>query len=105
MRFDPQELFTQLPLPPTPRWPDGVWDVEPFEKNGVRLVFFAPKGRDYQDRHDEDEFYFIIRGSGELVIGDQRHTCSAGDAFFVEAGREHHFENFSDDLAAWAVFF
>jgi len=105
MRFDPDKLLAKLPLPATTRWPDGVWDLEPFEKNGVRLVFFAPRGRDFQDRHDEDEFYFIIRGTGELVIDGEPHAFSAGDAFFVAAGREHHFQNFTEDLATWALFF
>ena len=105
MKFTIAEFLSQLPLPATEKWRDGVWDLERFEKAGVRLVFFAPKGTDYQTSHDEDEFYFIARGSGELLIGDERHQCAVGDALFVPAGVDHHFENFSDDFATWAVFF
>ena len=82
-----------------------MWDIEPFEKNSVRLVFFAPRGTDHQTFHEEDEFYFIARGSGELVINGDRYPCRAGDAFFVEAKAPHRFENFTDDFATWAVFF
>lgn len=71
----------------------------------MTLVFFAPRGRDYQTSHDRDEFYFIARGTGELVIGNDRYNCSAGDAFFVPAEKEHRFENFSEDFATWAIFF
>ncbi len=105
MRFTIKELMKNLPLPATDKWPDGVWDVEPFEKNGIRLVFFAPQGCDYQTMHDEDEFYFIARGSGELVFGSERYPCKAGDAFFVPAKVKHRFEEFSEDFAAWAIFF
>ncbi len=105
MRFTIEELIKNLPLPATEKWPDGVWDVEPFEKNGIRLVFFAPHGRDYQTMHEEDEFYFIARGSGELVIGSERHSFKAGDAFFVPSKVEHRFEEFSEDFATWAIFF
>ncbi|MDQ3378133.1 MAG: cupin domain-containing protein, partial [Actinomycetota bacterium] len=28
-----------------------------------------------------------------------------GDALFVPAGVEHRFENFTDDLVAWVVFY
>lgn len=105
MKFTTDEFLEKLPLPATEKWKDGIWDVEPFEKDGVRLVFFAPRGTDHQTCHEEDEFYFIVRGSGELVIGGERHSAGAGDAFFVAAGVEHRFENFTDDLTTWAVFF
>src|SRR5690606_10711025 len=105
MKFTVDDMLARLPLPATDKWKDGVWDLEPFEKRGVRLVFFAPRGVDYQTAHDVDEFYFIARGSGELLIGDERHACTAGDAFCVPAAVNHRFENFSDDFATWAIFF
>lgn len=105
MKFTIDELASKLPLPANDKWKDGVWDLEPFEKAGVKLVFFAPSGTDYQTFHDEDEFYFIARGSGKLVIADEIFGCTAGDAFFVAAKVPHHFENFTRDFATWAVFF
>ncbi len=105
MKFTIEELLATLPLPGNDKWKDGVWDVEPFEKNGVKLVFFAPRGTDYQTLHDEDEFYFIARGSGRIVIGEETFRCAAGDAFFVAAEVPHHFEEFTEDFATWAVFF
>src|SRR5687767_15301894 len=105
MKFTIEELLTKLPLPANNKWKDGVWDVEPFEKNGVKLVFFAPKGTDFQTFHDEDEFYFIARGSGAIVIGEEQFSFSEGDVFFVPAGISHRFENFTGDFATWAIFF
>jgi mannose-6-phosphate isomerase-like protein (cupin superfamily) len=105
MKFTIDEFLAKLPLPADEKWVQGVWDVEPFEKNGVTLVFFAPRGTDYQTFHEKDEFYFVARGKGELVTGDLRCDCSPGDVLFVEAFKEHHFENFTDDFATWAVFF
>ena len=105
MKFNPSEFLAQLPLPATPKWPDGVRDLEPFEKNGVRLVFFAPRGVDHQTSHDEDEFYFIISGRGDLTIGHESLRFEPGDAFFIPARADHHFENFTHDFACWAIFF
>jgi len=105
MKFAIDELMRNLPLPANEKWKNGVWDVEPFTKNDVTLVFFAPRGVDHQTHHDKDEFYIIVRGCGELVSGSERISCTAGDALFVEAFRGHHFENFTDDFATWAVFF
>ncbi len=104
MRFTVEGMRERLPLPANEKWKNGVWDVEPFEKDGVKLVFFAPEGTDYQTSHDEDEFYFIVRGSGELIIAAERFAVQPGDVFFVEAGVEHRFENFTD-LVTWAIFF
>ncbi len=105
MKFAIDDLLAKLPLPATEQWKDGVWDIEPFEKAGIKLVFFAPRGRDYQTAHDEDEFYFIVRGSGEIVIDGEPSTVKIGDVVFVEARVPHRFENFTDDFATWAVFF
>lgn len=69
------------------------------------LVFFAPEKTDYQTFHDENEYYFIARGSGELMIDGERFPTAAGNAFFVPAKVPHHFENFTDDFATWALFF
>ncbi len=105
MKFTTREFLEKLPLPANEKWKDGVFDVEPFKKGNVTLVFFAPRGTDYQTFHEQDEFYFIVRGSGVLVIENERFDCNTGDAFFVPAKKAHHFENFSDDFATWAVFF
>lgn len=105
MKFTVDEFLEKLPLPANEKWKDGVFDVEPFEKENVTLVFFAPRGTDYQTFHDEDEFYFIARGSGELMIENECFACGIGDALFVPAKATHRFENFTDDFAVWVVFF
>lgn len=105
MKFTIEEFLEKLPLPANEKWRDGVFDIEPFKKKNITLVFFAPRGRDYQTFHDEDEFYFIARGSGELIIENERFPCETGEALFVPAKKEHHFENFTEDFATWAIFF
>lgn len=105
MKFTVNEFLAKLPLPANEKWKNGVFDIEPFEKNNVKLVFFAPKGNDFQTFHEEDEFYFIARGKGEFIIDGEKFECASGDAFFVAAKVPHHFENFSEDFATWAIFF
>lgn len=105
MKFTVEEFLAKQPLPANEKWKDGVWDVEAFRKGNVSLIFFAPKAVDYQTFHEEDEFYFIVKGKGELIIEKERFVCEVGDAFFVPAKVSHRFENFSDDFATWAIFF
>lgn len=105
MKYTIEEFLEKLPLPANGKWKHGVWDVEPFKKGNVKFIFFAPRKTDYQTAHEEDEFYFIARGSAVLVSEDDSFDCVAGDAFFVSARKNHHFEKMSDDFATWAVFF
>lgn len=105
MKFTIDEFLEKLPLPANEKWKDGTFDAEAFEKGNVRLIFFAPRETDYQTFHDRDEFYFIARGSGKLVIENEKFECETGDAFFVPAKKEHRFENFTEDFATWAIFF
>ena len=105
MKFTIDEMLKKLPLPADEKWVDGVWDVETYKRRNTKLVFFAPRNNDHQTSHDEDEFYFIARGEGEIIIDEERFDCEVGDAFFVPSKVLHHFEKFTDDFATWAIFF
>lgn len=93
-----------MPLSCRCRLPEGVWDIEAFNYGTMKLEYFAPRGRDRQTPHDQDELYIVIKGSSELISGESRYTFEAGDILFVEAGKDHRFENYSDDFATWVVF-
>ena len=92
-------------MPPTDKWKNGVWDMEAFRHGSMTLEIFAPKGTDFQTPHTQDEVYFIVQGSGMFTKEGKHCTFSAGDVLFVEAGKDHRFENFSDDLVAWVIFY
>lgn len=105
MKFTIEEMLARLPLAANEKWKQGVWDTEALRLGSFSFVFFAPRGTDYQTSHDENEIYIVVRGAGELVMDGERIECKSGDALFVPANIEHHFENFSDDFATWAAFF
>ncbi len=75
-----------------------------FTNGSMRPLVYAPRGDDPQQPHDQDEIYVIQAGTGWFVNGDVRHRFGPGDALFVHAGVEHRFEEFSDDLSMWVVF-
>jgi mannose-6-phosphate isomerase-like protein (cupin superfamily) len=76
-----------------------------FTHGTLRLGLYTPRGSDPQQPHDQDEVYIILRGNGWFVNGDARHEFGPGDALFVPAGVDHRFEDFSDDLSVWVVFY
>lgn len=104
MKITLDEVLRRLPMPSTEKWPEGVWHTQAFAHGSMSLVLFTPRGRDYQTPHDQDEIYIVVRGTGEFVVEGERFPFSPGDALFVPASKEHHFENFSDDLVTWVVF-
>jgi len=58
-----------------------------------------------QTPHAQDEVYVVVRGRGVLFHDGKRDSFEAGDCLFVAAGTEHHFEDFSEDLAVWVIFY
>jgi mannose-6-phosphate isomerase-like protein (cupin superfamily) len=75
-----------------------------FRHGSMSLEIYAPRGRDNQRPHLQDEVYVVMRGSGRFANGAQRHPFGPGDVLFVPAGVVHRFEDFSDDLVVWVVF-
>jgi mannose-6-phosphate isomerase-like protein (cupin superfamily) len=76
-----------------------------YEHGSLLLKLFAPRGHDPQQPHTRDEVYFVAAGSGWFVNGAQRHRFETSDVLFVPAGVPHRFEDFTDDLAVWVVFY
>ena len=58
-----------------------------------------------QTTHAQDEIYVIVHGRGVLFHDGKRDAFEPGDCLFVAAGTDHHFEDFSDDLAVWVIFY
>ena len=89
-------------LPPvdiTPR------SVPIYQHGSLLLKLFAPHRTDPQQPHTRDEIYLVAQGRGWFVNGGVRHAFGPGDVLFVPAGVVHRFEDFSDDLTLWVVFY
>lgn len=83
---------------------DGRRFVRSIAHGSMYSGLYAPRIKDPQVPHDQDEIYVVLTGSGEFVKENQTISFEAGDFIFVEAGRIHRFQNFSEDFSAWAIF-
>jgi len=83
---------------------DGLYSVL-FENGSMELGYYKPISIDEQSPHDQDEIYIVQTGRGTFVCGDQSIPFEPGDALFAAAGINHRFVEFSDDFAAWVVFY
>jgi mannose-6-phosphate isomerase-like protein (cupin superfamily) len=84
---------------------DGKLFATIFEHGTLLVEIYAPRGVDPQQPHTRDEIYFVAAGRGEYVCGETRTAFSATDLLFAAAGVEHRFENFTDDLVVWVLFY
>lgn len=75
------------------------------ERGTLSVEIYAPRGTDPQTPHTRDELYVVISGRGRFVNGGERHPFSPGDVLFVPAGVPHRFEEFTDDLVVWGIFY
>lgn len=98
------ELLKQIPGEVTEQWPEGVRSVVALRHGTMSVKLFAPGSTDRQRPHLQDEVYFVIAGSGTFVLDGKRHAFAPGTAFFVRAGANHRFEDFTPDFVTWVVF-
>jgi mannose-6-phosphate isomerase-like protein (cupin superfamily) len=75
------------------------------ERGSLEIGYYVPGDADEQEPHDRDEVYVVVTGKGTFIHGDDAHDFEPGEALFVPAGVSHRFENYSDDFAAWVIFY
>jgi len=75
------------------------------EHGSLELGYYKPDRIDPQQPHSQDEIYIVQSGTGTFVLNNERQPFEPGEALFVPAGVAHRFEDFSDDFAAWVVFY
>lgn len=85
--------------------PNGERFVPLFRHGTLIVEIYAPRGHDPQTPHAQDELYVVAAGSGTFFDGTTRRDFGPGDLIFVAAGVPHRFENFTDDLAVWVMFY
>ncbi len=85
--------------------PAGEHAVGLLRRGTLDVKLSLPVPPNQQTPHAQDEIYVVIRGRGVLLHDGRREPFESGDLLFVAAGTEHRFEDFSEDLAVWVVFY
>ncbi|HEX8136387.1 MAG TPA: cupin domain-containing protein [Pyrinomonadaceae bacterium] len=93
------EALGQLP------GPKGEGFAAVLEHGSLVIEIYAPRGSDPQTPHTRDELYVVVTGIGFFVNGESRESFGPGDLLFVPAGIVHRFEDFTDDLVVWVMFY
>ena len=85
--------------------PGGERSLAFLRRGSLEVKLSRPLPPNQQSPHTQDEIYVIVRGRGVLLHDGKRESVQAGDCIFIAAGTDHHFEDFSEDLAVWVVFY
>ena len=85
--------------------PEGKRFVAMFEHGTLLVELYAPRGADPQKPHTRDEVYVVIQGRGQFRNGPSVAAFHPGDVLFVPARVTHRFEDFTDDLVVWVIFY
>lgn len=97
--FDPAELALRIP------GPAGERSALVYEHGTLSVKLYAPRAVDPQKPHSRDEAYVVLSGSGTFVHGGERVPFKPGDFLFAPARLAHRFEDFTDDLLVWVMFY
>ena len=65
----------------------------------------APAAWTYSGRTGRDEFYVVMTGTGLFRCGEETEQFGPGDLLLAPGGVVHRFEEFTDDLVVWVVFY
>ena len=104
-KIDPQQVFSLTSALEKIPGPEGQRFTEVFRRGSLVVELYAPRYQDPQLPHLRDEIYIVQEGRGTFYNGKRRLPFSPGDLLFVPAGVEHRFEDFTNDLILWVIFF
>jgi mannose-6-phosphate isomerase-like protein (cupin superfamily) len=60
--------------------------------------------RDHQTPHADDEIYYVLSGTSEIMLDEASHQAEPGMLIYVPAGLPHLFHQITADLRVLAVF-
>ncbi len=60
--------------------------------------------KDLQGPHDEDEVYYVIRGSARLRVDEEEEKVGPGSVLYVRATSEHSFIEIEEDITLLVFF-
>ena len=85
--------------------PAGEHSASVLQRGSLNLKLSLPVNPNEQSPHSQDEIYVIMQGEGVLFHDGKRESFGRGDVMFIAAGTEHRFEDFTEDLTVWVIFY
>ena len=84
--------------------PEGARSALLMRHGTMTLRYYAPRGRDPQTPHAQDEIYVVVAGRARFTAGEEVRAVGPGDVLFVPAGVPHRFHDITEELRLTVVF-
>ena len=84
---------------PARRWTRGLVGqapAQPIQAKGFAMgyVVLEPKGGQVPwHNQEQEEVYFVLEGTGEMCLGEERQTVTTGQAVYIPSGVFHQLTN------------
>lgn len=63
------------------------------------FVTLEPRGGQVPwHNQQQEEVYYVLKGTGEMCLGEEKQTLSAGQAVYIPSGTFHQLTNIGDDV-------
>ena len=64
------------------------------------LITIDKEGQTIEDSpHEGQEFGYVLKGTIQVVYGNQSETCNAGESFYIITNKSHYLKNIGDSEA------
>ena len=64
------------------------------------LITINKEGQTIEDSpHEGQEFGYVLKGTIQVVYGNQSETCNAGESFYIITNKSHYLKNIGDSEA------
>ena len=76
------------------------WLIGPAEKApnfDLRYFEIEPGGRTSLDRHAHDHGVVVLRGCGQVLLGQEEHEIAFGDVVYIPPDEAHQFKNSGEE--------
>jgi len=67
----------------------------------MRYYELGPGGHSREEDHPYDHGVMIVRGRGEVTIGDEVYPIEQGDVIYIEPDARHQVRNTGDETLGW----
>ena len=76
------------------------------EKTTVKILTVNPNGElSLQFHHNRDEFWHVIDGTGDIIIGTETKTGKKGDEFFIPRETNHRIKANASSISILEIAF
>jgi mannose-6-phosphate isomerase-like protein (cupin superfamily) len=67
----------------------------------IQISDIIPGGEQFLHRHEQEQCYYIISGTGLMLIDDEEAEVKAGDSVFIPSNANHGIRNIDKDTLTY----